>query len=260
MAIFGRTMFKHFALCSILISFAAYGADTTFLAIDARSGIAVRSTGPNLDQRVSPCCSFNIVLSLVGYETGILKDAQQPAWTLNGSAAAEGLDGALSPRSWMTTSAVWYSKRLAKTIGQKTLQDYLIRFFYGNQDLWGGGGRDAFTMAHECSTLMIAPTEQVQFLQRLLTGSLSVSAHAVEMTKALLYDQTFPSGWLLYGKTGSGFHSHTSNKIAWYVGWIEKDAQQYPFALLMTGLSTFPTKAERQEAVKQFFREISICL
>ena len=254
-------MSKYFVLFSVLIFHAVYCADTTFLAIDAQSGVAVRSTGPNLDQRVSPCCSFNVALSLIGYDTGVLKDAQQPIWASDGSSAtAEGQRGALSPKSWMTTSAVWYSKRLARTIGQKTLQDYLIRFFYGNQDLWGGGGREAFTMAHECSTLMIAPTEQVQFLQRLVTGSLSVSARAVEMTKALLYDQTFPSGWLLYGKMGSGFHSHTSNKIAWYVGWIEKDAQQYPFALLMTGLSTFPTKAERQEIVKQFFREISICL
>jgi beta-lactamase class D len=80
------------------------------------------------------------------------------------------------------------------------------------------------------------------------------------MTKELLYDQTLPSGWALYGKTGSGFYLNEANKIAWYVGWIEKGSQQYAFALLYTGLSTFPSKEDRQELVKQFFKEASISL
>lgn len=244
----------------LLMAFGAMYADTSFIAIDAQTGIAIRSVGPSLDQRVAPCCTFNIVLSLVGYEVGILQDTQQPCWAYDGSpVATEGQRNSLSPKTWMTTSAVWYSKRLASSIGQKTLQNYLVQFFYGNQDLWGRGGKDGFISAHESSTLMIAPNEQIRFIQRLVTNSLPISAHAVQMTKKLLYDHTLPSGWALYGKTGSGFYLRESNKLAWYVGWIEKGTQQYPFVLLITGVRAFPSKEERQEIVKQFFKESLRC-
>ena len=210
---------------------------------------------------MSPACTFNVVLCLVGNDVGVLKSAQQPVWPYDGSAVvSEAQKSSQTPKSWMTSSAVWYSKQLAHAIGQKVLQDYMVRFFYGNQDLWGSGGKDGFASAHLSSTLMISPAEQVQFLQRLLTGSLPVSAHAVEVTRELLYDQTFPSGWALYGKTGSGWFLQEVNKIAWYVGWVEKGAQKYPFALLMAGLTAFPTKEERQELVKQYFREALIPL
>lgn len=249
---------KIFFFLALLMAHGAYCANTSFIAIDAQSGVAIRSTGIDLDSRVAPCCTFNIVLSLVGYEAGILKDTQQPIWRPD--CAFGDQRNSVSPKTWMANSVVWYSKRLARTIGLKTLQNNLSQFFYGNQDLWGSGGKDGFVSAHLSSSLMISPNEQVQFIQRLLTNSLPISSHAVKMTKELLYAHTLPSGWALYGKTGSGFYLNESNKIAWYVGWVEKDAQQYPFVLLYTGLSSFPTKEERQELVKQFFREASILL
>ena len=255
-------MCKKILFClALLMTHVGYCANTSFIAIDGLSGVAIRSTGLDLDGRVAPCCTFNIVLSLVGYEEGILKNTQQPVWPYDGSPVAfEAQKSSQSPKSWMANSVVWYSKRLVRTIGQKTLQSYLSQFFYGNQDLWGSGGKDGFVSAHLSSTLMISPNEQVQFIQRFLTNTLPVSECAVKMTKELLYDQTLPSGWTLYGKTGSGFYLNEANKIAWYVGWIEKGAQQYPFALLSTGLSAFPSKEDRQELVKQFFKEASVAL
>lgn len=62
----------------------------------------------------------------------------------------------------------------------------------------------------------------------------------------------------MYGKTGSGFYETETAKIAWYVGWIEKEDQWRPFALLITGVSTYPTKEERQRLVIQFLTEAGL--
>ena len=53
------------------------------------------------------------------------------------------------------------------------------------------------------------------------------------MTRQLLFLEEFPNGWKLFGKTGwSGSTSKPDgkNEIGWFVGWIEKENDFFPFA------------------------------
>ena len=71
----------------------------------------------------------------------------------------------------------------------------------------------------------------------MIQGKLPISSNAIQMTKVLVFKEELSEGWNLFGKTGwSGSDIGKDGKIlehAWFVGWIEKDQNFYPFAYLI---------------------------
>ena len=57
------------------------------------------------------------------------------------------------------------------------------------------------------------------------------------MTRAILFKEELAEGWKLFGKTGwSGSDITKDGKSlehSWFVGWIEKEGNFYPFAYLI---------------------------
>ncbi len=109
-------------------------------------------------------------------------------------------------------------------------QQYVTKFNYGNQDVSGDNGKNnGLTHAWLSSSLEISPEEQAAFLQKLVNNELPVSKKSHTMTKNILFVETLPGGWKLYGKTGSGYKLNAAKtqkledqKIGWFVGWINK--------------------------------------
>jgi len=66
---------------------------------------------------------------------------------------------------------------------------------------------------------------------------LPLSRHALQMTKIICFKEELFGGWKLFGKTGwSGSDIAKEGKTlehAWFVGWIEKDHNFFPFAYLI---------------------------
>jgi beta-lactamase class D len=217
----------------------AFSAEENFLLIDGNTGEIVVEFGPHNDEQVTPACSFNIALSLMGYDAGILKDEYIPKWDFQ-----EGYDdfseswkASQTPQTWMTRSCVWYSKILSLQLGLETIQRYLKLLEYGNQDMSGGlakpGPKNAAWIS---SSLAISPREQVYFIQKMIHEKLSVSKIAIQMTKILIFKDDLPRGWKLYGKTGLGSiftQDGSILKVRWFVGWIEKNHTFFPFAYQM---------------------------
>jgi beta-lactamase class D len=106
-------------------------------------------------------------------------------------------------------------------------------------DVSGNPGKnDGLTHAWLDSSLKISADEQVEFLKKLITNKLPVSKDAIEHTKNVMFLEELPSGWKLYGKSGSATHKNPdgSNKngktgFGWFVGFVEKNGQTYVFAL-----------------------------
>lgn len=235
-------LFVKFASCCLLIfscAFNAYGEEN-FLLVNGLTNESICALGPYLNERTSPCSTFKITLSLMGYDAGILKNAEIPTWNFE-----EGYDDFLeswkspqTPKSWMQYSCLWYSKVLALQLGLVRIKNYLSLMDYGNQDISGGlvkpGPADP---AWVHSSLKISPKEQVVFIQKMIQGQLPISMHAVQMTKMLLFKEELTNGWQLFGKTGwSGPISREDDKTleyAWFVGWIEKENCFFPFAYLI---------------------------
>lgn len=235
-------LFSIFSVLSFLLFpfIHTFAAEESFLLINGTTDAIVTELGPNINKQMSPCSTFKIPLSLIGYDAEVLKDETNPIWDFQ-----EGYDDWLvswrasqSPLSWMKYSCVWYSKVLSLELGLEKIQNYLTSIEYGNQDASGGladpGPLNPFWIN---SSIEISPKEQVDFLQKMIRAQLPISSRAIQMTRAILFKEELPEGWKLFGKTGwSGSDIAKDGKTlehSWFVGWVEKDDSFYPFAYLI---------------------------
>src|SRR3954464_6690104 len=86
--------------------------------------------------RYTPESSFKIALSMIGFDSGILQDENNPEWPCE-----EDYDyfinvckGPHNPRTWMRDSCLWYSRVLTTELGIVKFQNYIKKFKYGNRE------------------------------------------------------------------------------------------------------------------------------
>lgn len=184
--------------------------------------------GTGYDERITPCSTFKIVLSLIGFDSGILINESSPEMPYeNYPALFDVWKQPHNPSSWIANSCVWYSQQLTQKLGLEKLKKYLALFDYGNQDLSGDPEKNnGLTRAWLSSSLTISPAEQIIFLRKLIHNELPVSKQAIHLTKKLLFIKQLSNGWQLFGKTGGGYENPLNpdeGKISWLVGWIERE-------------------------------------
>ena len=209
--------------------------------VDARTGAPILQQG-RCDQRVTPASTFNIVVSLMGFDAGILRDAHTPRlpfkagyvdWNASWRTATD-------PASWIRNSTVWYAQQVTSQLGAARLAQYLARFDYGNRDVSGDPGQNnGVTSSWMASSLQISPDEQVALLRKIVNRELPVSAHAYDVTSMLLKLPTETGGWQVYGKTGTAFPLGADGKedkahaYGWFVGWATRGERTVVFARLL---------------------------
>lgn len=234
-------MLRIFFILFVILGFSyqkLYGEEN-FILINGSTNEIIQEFGTDIAKRVTPASSFKIVLSLMGYDTGILKNEQIPLWDFQ-----EGYDNFLeswkvsqTPQTWMTRSCIWFSKILALQLGLETIEQYLSSFEYGNQDFSTGMILPGpIHPAWVSSSLKISPKEQVKFIQKMIQGQLPVSNNALQMTKNLLFKEESALGWKFFGKTALGCTVDAQGKnlqVRWFVGWVENTQMFFPFAYLL---------------------------
>ena len=225
-----------------------FGDGHAFVIQDVDSNQLLVQEG-DISERLSPYCTFNLALSLIGFDTAILTDTHTPEWPFREEHREEYLSWNDSfpekwavphhPQNWMKNSCVWFSQTLSQLVGMDLFAEYVAHFDYGNKNLMGDEGKaNGLTRAWIGSSLRISPVEQVHFINRLLKYELPVSVSAVDLTKEILFIEELPNGMSLYGKTGSGVHGKgqdTYYRVGWFVGWVEKDNRKFSFAYLVHG-------------------------
>jgi len=239
-------------LCSLILCVSqAFAAESCFLAKE--NGKTLKSEG-DCSTSWAPQSTFKIPLSLIGFDSNILKSENDPSWSL-----PDGVDpyinvckGDHNPRTWMRDSCLWYSRVLTPKLGMEKFQHYISKFTYGNMDLSGG-----LTDAWISSSLKISPEEQVGFLQNFIDHKLPVADKAYKMTKNIMFIQEMAGGWKLYGKTGNGRQfdkdgNKTDLQHGWFVGYIEKGNRGIAFASHMVDnekQNTFASFRARNKAL-----------
>lgn len=86
-----------------------FSEEETFLLVNGITNEIIIEIGPHTNERITPCSTFKIALSLIGYDAKILEDKNNPIWLFK-----EGYDDYLdswktsqTPQSWMKNSCIW---------------------------------------------------------------------------------------------------------------------------------------------------------
>lgn len=218
---------------------------------DAATGAVLVRDG-QCDARVTPVSTFNIAVSLMGYDSGILKDEQWPRLPFRAGYPDwnPGWRAETDPTTWMRNSTLWYAQQVTAQLGMPAFRQYLERFAYGNRDASGdAGANNGLSMSWVTSSMEISADEQVAFLRRIVNRDLGLAPHAYDMTSRLLKVRTLPNGWTVYGKTGTGSPAGPDGKddrahaYGWFVGWAVKGDRTVVFARLRQDSREHPDPA-----------------
>jgi beta-lactamase class D len=230
----------------------------TFVILDLRRGRTLRHDEARARERFPPFSTFKVPNSLIGLETGVIRDAnfeikwdprKYPRAGETANFASWWQDQTL--RTAMQRSAVWYYRELASRVGEERMGEYVRRFRYGNEDISGGLTR--FWLG---SSLKISADEQVEFLRRLVAGELPVSGRSAQIVRDIITLEATPA-YKLSGKTGSGPLAE-ERFLGWLVGYLEAGGETYVFATQIEGPNFASIRDERLRLTKQILAGLKL--
>ncbi|HBR70651.1 TPA: class D beta-lactamase [Candidatus Dependentiae bacterium] len=209
------------------------------------------------NKRYSPCSTFKIAISLMGYNEKILKNESLPEWhyTSSYNAPFAKWQQSHSPSLWIKNSCVWYSQIITQKIGMEKFQSYVDMFNYGNKNILGSKLKNGLTHCWLSNSLKISVKEQVDFLNKLIKNQLPVSLEAHHFTRNLLFIEQLSLNCELYGKTGLGLINN--KEIGWFIGWMKNNQDIFIFAAVLENQKEkIPLSQKAKKLVKDKLREL----
>lgn len=194
----------------------------TLALMDPRSG-AIRAW--NLERaakRYIPASTFKIANSLIGLETGAVKDVDEVLPYGGKPQPFKEWEQDLPLRKAIQVSAVPIYQELARRIGAERMAKGVASLDYGNQQT--GDVVDRFWLD---GPLEISALEQIRFISRLLKDELPLKPDTMKTVREIVSTEPMDGATIHY-KTGWG--TATKPQIGWIVGWVEKGDANYPFA------------------------------
>lgn len=254
------------SLLMFVISSAGFSSTPTFILLDISHNKQLVSEG-EIDKRISPCSTFKIPLSLMGFEEKILQNENAPLFKYKpeheAGAVIDKHKQDQTPKTWMQYSCVWFSQDLTKQLGMEKFQNYVNRLEYGNKDVSGDPDKkNGLSASWLGSSLKISAKEQLSFIRHVAMKDFKhpFSAQTYQYTHQILCLGPFGPGWTLFGKTGSGYHRNedgskdTTRMIGWFVGWLEKGDEKLAFVYHTNNIKTeegFGGPVAKERALKR---------
>lgn len=229
-------------------------AEGAFVLYDMKNDRYLRYNERRCRERFSPFSTFKIPNSLIGLETGVIKDAEFVIrWDSKKYPAQNNVmpewNGDQTLRSAIKYSVVWYYRELARGVGEQRMKEWVTKLGYGNQDT--SGGIDRFWLR---SSLLISADEQIEFLKKLFRNELPVSKRSMEIVKDILtLEKT--SEYKLSAKTGTG-PLGGGKYIGWYVGYLETKGNVYFFAMNLDGEDVESLRQRRIDLTRQILTDL----
>ncbi len=176
------------------------------------------------DSSYSPASTFKIVNSLIGLQTGVIKDEKMvikwdsvkrwnPDWNKD-----------LTMEEAFRLSAVPYYQEVARRIGKDTMKKWIDSLGYGNKNI--SGPIDSFWLNNH---LKITADEQLGLVKKLYFNQLPFFDRTQEIVRKVMLQEDNANYKLSY-KTGWG-NKENGNELGWIVGWIEENKHVYFFVL-----------------------------
>ncbi|HOY49088.1 MAG TPA: penicillin-binding transpeptidase domain-containing protein [Flavobacteriales bacterium] len=194
--------------------------------------------------KYTPASTFKICNSLIGLETGVLKDEKtvfewdsvmrdNPDWNHSQNMAEA-----------FQHSTVWYYQELARKIGGKQMKYWLDKAAYGNADTTGG--IDSFWLR---GGLRISPEEQLNFVKKLHNDELPFSKRSMDIVKKVMITKD-SADVVFHGKSGWGHQDRMD--VGWFVGYAETPERVVYFCNLVRMADT----SSNQENFNKSRREV----
>lgn len=173
--------------------------------------------------RIAPNSTYKIYNALFGLEKDIITPENSfIKWNgITYPFEAWNKDQILS--SAMSASVNWYFGYIDEQLGETSVQEYLHKIGYGNEDLSGN-----FSSYWMESSLKISPIEQVELLTRLQNQNLGFTPENVNAVKDAIHISSSSFG-NFYGKTGTG-RVNGQDINGWFIGFVENRDNTYFFA------------------------------
>ena len=190
-----------------------------------------------------PASTFKILNSLIILETGTLGDVDETVRWDGVDRGIEVWNQDHTLRSGIEVSAVWMYQQLARDVGEPAMREWVDRADYGNRNI--GGGIDQFWLD---GRLRVSALEQVDFLERLVTGELPFRTDVVDAVADILVRE-HGDGWAWSHKTGTALAADPI--LGWLVGVTEHDGRRFVFAMHLDLESSTSVDTQLDPQVRQ---------
>jgi len=256
LTVFGLTSWKHKQTTEIRNDFKKYydqfDVDGSFVLYDPQDDKYILYNQNQFNQRFTPASTFKICNSLIGLETGVIKNEnfiipwdsvmrKYPKWNNDHDL-----------KTAFKNSTVWYYQELARQVGGQQMKYWLDKTNYGNTDT--SGGIDKFWLT---GGLRISPKQQIDFLKQFHDNQLPFSQRSLDIVKNIMIAKD-TLGYTVRAKSGWG--SQDNKEIGWYVGYFEKNDKVYYFSncIQTADLNNKDFAKARIDIVYQIFDELKI--
>ena len=202
--------------------FEAFNLEGSFALYDLNNDSYVLCNEAQFKQPFTPASTFKICNSLIGLETGVIKDEN---FVIPWDGVVRRVVEWNKDQDMKTAfkySTVPYYQELARRVGGKRMKYWLNKAQYGNADT--SGGIDKFWLT---GGLRVTPEQQIAFLVRLFKNNLPFSMRTMDIVKRIMIAQD-TTGYVLRAKTGLSEQDNKS--VGWYVGYLETITGTYFFA------------------------------
>ena len=162
------------------------------------------------DSSYLPAGTFDIMQSLIGVQTGVVKDDSAV------------ISGAITLREAFRDANTTAFQELARRIGKDTLKKWIDSLGYGNKDI----SSDVFWMDNH---LTITSDEQLGLVKKLYFDQLPFFPRSQKVVRQMMLMEGNSNYQLSY-KTGTGIRKD-GHTFTWYIGWIEENKSPYFFVL-----------------------------
>jgi beta-lactamase class D len=176
------------------------------------------------DSAFTPASTFKIVNSLIGIQTGIIRDENMVIPWDGIKRWNDDWNRDLTMKEAFAVSAVPYFQEVARRIGRDTMQRWIDSLGYGNRNI--SGPIDSFWLNN---TLKIKPDEELGLVKKLYFDQLPFFKRTQDIVQSVMLREQ-NSNYKLYYKTGWGFPG-PGRELGWVVGWIEENRHPYFFVL-----------------------------
>jgi len=173
-------------------------------------------------EQFTPSSIYKICNSLIGLETGIIKDENFIIKWDSVTRQNSNWNKDHDLKTAFRNSTVWYYQELARRVGEQKMKYWLDKANYGNADT--SGGIDKFWLT---GGLRISPKQQIDFLKRLHENQLPFSQRSVDIVKNIMIAKD-TLDYVVRAKTG--WCGQDNKDIGWYVGYLETNNKVYYFA------------------------------